>query len=41
MISGWLGMPLAAALVVGGFCGVVRAGDDAFDLSLSGCSTRK
>ena len=35
MISGWLGMRLAAALVVGGFCGVVRAGDDAFDPSLS------
>ena len=35
MFAGWFGMPLAAALAVGGFCGVVRAGDDAFDLSLS------
>ena len=26
MISGWLGMPLAAALAVGGFCGVARDG---------------
>ena len=30
MISGWLGMRLAAALAVGGFCGVVRADDDAY-----------